>query len=120
MPPLPTPTNEDIDFVREVVGEVSFQFVAGLIDNLNDAQWGRALDLVTAWNNYAPGGLMSLEGGREGVRFVDAENLEDVRRRLRLLLGLPELRDISLTGGCGSAIVPVLMTSNTDALERRT
>lgn len=107
--PSPTPTDEDINFVREVAGELDFDLVSTLIDNLNDAQWLRALDLVTAWNEYAPGSVMRLEdGGRQGVFDSDQEALEDIRRRLRLLLGLPETRDTDLTGGFGSTSVPVL------------
>jgi hypothetical protein len=107
--PLPTPTDEDIDFVREVTGEVSFEFISTLIDKLNDAQWSRALELVAAWNEYAPGSVMELvNGGREGVNEKDQDALEDIRRRLRLLLGLPEVRDISITGGFGTVSVPVL------------
>lgn len=106
--PQPTPTNEDIDSVREVAGELDFDFVSTLIENLNDAQWNRALDFITSWNEFAPGSVLRLEGGREGVHDSDQEALEDIRRRMRLLLGLPELRDASLTGGFGSTSVPVL------------
>ena len=106
--PQPTPTNEDIDFVREVAGEASFEFVSTLIDNLNDAEWDEALDLVSAWREIAPGDLLSLEGGREGVRLSDQEGLDDIRRRMRLLLGLPEFRDASITGQPTTTSVPVL------------
>lgn len=109
MPPLPTPTDEDIDSVREIAGEISFSYVSTLIDNLNDAQWARALDFITSWSEYDPGSVMSLEdGGRQGVNDSDQEALEDIRRRMRLLLGLPEIRDNSLTGMSGSTSVPVL------------
>lgn len=110
MPPSPEPSDEEIDAVREIAGEVSFTYIGTLIDSLNDAQWSRALDFITAWNQFAPGDLMALEGGREGVKLDDATNLEDVRRRMRLLLGLPEMRDTSLTGGFSSVSVPVLWT----------
>ena len=106
--PLPTPTDEDIDFVREVAGEASFEFISTLIDNLNDAQWSRALDLVTTWNEYAPGSVMELvNGGREGVNEKDQDALMDIRRRLRLLLGLPEFREGD-GGFFRSTSVPVL------------
>jgi hypothetical protein len=108
MPPSPTPTDEDVNDVREVTGEVSRSAIATLIDNLNDAEWGRALDLVTAWHGIEPGDLLTLEGGREGVRLSDAEGLDDIRRRMRLLLGLPEFRDGSITGAVGTTSVPVL------------
>lgn len=109
MPPSPTPTDDDIDDVREVAGENDTTFVSSLIDNLNDAKWSKALDLVTAWREYPAGSVMRLEnGGREGVFDSDQDALEDIRRRMRLLLGLPELRDNSLTGGFGSTSVPVL------------
>jgi hypothetical protein len=52
------------------------------------------LDFVTAWNNYEPGSVMELvNGGREGVNEKDQDALMDIRRRLRLLLGLLEFRD---------------------------
>jgi hypothetical protein len=109
--PSPTPSNEEIDFAREIAGEASFEYVSTLIDNLNDAQWSRALDLITAWTNYEPGSVMELvNGGREGVNEKDQDALEDIRRRMRLLLGLPEVRPSSLTGGWGSTSVPVLVT----------
>ena len=108
MPPSPEPTDEDINFVREVAGELSNTVIAVRIDNLNDAQWERALDLVEAWNETEPGDLLSLEGGRDGVRLSDQEGLDDIRRRMRLLLGLPEFRDGSITGEFGSTSVPVL------------
>lgn len=92
-------TDEEIDYVREVAGENDTEFVAPLIDSLNDAQVERALALVDAWNEIAPGDLIALEGGREGVKLSDQEGLDDIRRRMRLLLGLPEFRDYDLTGG---------------------
>lgn len=104
-----TASDEETDFVREIAGEASFQFITTLIDNLNDAQWNRALDLITAWTNFEPGSVMELvNGGREGVNDSDQAALEDIRRRMRLLLGLPEVRDNSLTGGWSSTSVPVL------------
>ena len=109
MPPSPTPTDEDIDDVREVAGENVTATVATIIDNLNDAQWLKALDFVTAWREYPAGSVMRLEnGGRQGVFDSDQEALEDIRRRMRLLLGLPEIRDASLTGGPATTSVPVL------------
>ena len=106
--PSSTPTDEDINDVREVAGELDFDFVSTLIDNLNDAQWLRALDLVIAWGDYPAGSVIRLEGGKEGIWDSDEAAREDIRRRMRLLLGLPELRDSSLTGGFGSESVPVL------------
>src|SRR6185369_6468423 len=98
---MPTVVVEDadIDYTREVAGELDFTFISSLIDNLNDAQWERALAFIDAWNEIAPGDLIGLQGGREGVRLEDQEALDDIRKRMRLLLGLPELRDTSITGG---------------------
>jgi hypothetical protein len=107
--PSPTPTDEDVNDVREVAGELDGAYVSTLIDNLNDAEWGRALDFVTAWQEFAPGDLMALEGGRDGVRLSDQEGLDDIRRRMRLLLGLPEERDASITGAATTTSVPVLV-----------
>lgn len=98
--PSPTPTDEDINFVREVAGELDFSFVSSLIDDLADAQWERALELVDFWNGTDPGDLIGLSGGgRDGVRLETQEGLDDIRARMRLLLGLPEFRDSSITGG---------------------
>ena len=98
----------DIDSTREVAGEPNFSYISSLIDNLNDAQWERALDFIAAWVQIAPGDLIGLQGGREGVRLEDQESLDDIRKRMRLLLGLPELRDTSITGGVGTCSVPTL------------
>ena len=108
MPPSPTPADDDINDVREVAGELDYAAVATLIDNLNDAQWSRALELVDAWKEVEPGGLVALKGGRDAVHLSDQEGLDDIRKRMRLLLGLPELRDASITGQFGSVSVPVL------------
>ena len=105
---MATATDEEVNDVREVTGEVSRTLIASLIDNLNDAEWNRALDLITAWAEFAPGDLLALEGGRDGVRLSDQEGLDDVRRRMRLLLGLPEFRDASITGQAATTSVPVL------------
>lgn len=104
-----TASDEEIDFAREIAGEASFEYVSTLIDNLNDAQWSRALDLISAWTGFEPGSVMELvNGGREGVNDSDQKALEDIRRRMRLLLGLPEVRANDLTGGFGSTSIPVL------------
>ena len=106
--PSPTPTDEDIDTTREVAGELDAGYISTLIDNLNDAQWARALDFITAWADFPAGSVLQLEGGRDGVKDSDEAAREDIRRRMRLLLGLPELRDSSLTGGFGTTSVPTL------------
>ena len=109
MPPTVVIEDEDIDAVREVAGELSFATVSTLIDNLNDAQWNRALDFISAWNEYDPGSVMALEdGGKQGVYDSDQEALLDIRIRMRNLLGLPDQRDSDLTGGVASTSVPVL------------
>jgi hypothetical protein len=103
-----TAADEDIDSVREIAGELSFTYVSTLVDSLNDAQWNRALDLITAWVEFAPGSVLRLEGGREGVFDSDQAALLDIRIRMRNLLGLPDYRDAGLTGGFGTTSVPVL------------
>lgn len=104
-----TATDDDVDDVREVAGELSTEFVETLIDNLNDAKWNKALDLISAWREYDAGSVMRLEdGGRQGVYDSDLEALEDIRRRMRLLLGLPEVRESDITGGPVTTSVPVL------------
>ncbi len=90
--PTPTPTDEDINFVREVAGEQDAAYMGELVDVLNDAEWDRALTLIDEWNKVTPGDLIALRGGRDGVQLSDQEGLDDIRRRMRLLLGLPEFR----------------------------
>lgn len=90
--------DQDIDAVREAAGELNFAFISTLIHRLNDAQWERALELVTAWGEFPAGDVLALKGGRDGVIDSDEAAREDIRKRLRLLLGLPELRDADITG----------------------
>jgi len=89
-----------------VAGELDFTFVSSLIDDLNDDQWARALELVDFWNEINPGAIIGLKGGRDGVRLETQEKLDDIRVRMRLLLGLPELRDASIVGGMATIGVP--------------
>lgn len=100
-------TDEEINDTREVAGENDFDFVSDLIDDLNDAQWERALDLITEWQKVTAGDLIAMKGGRDGILFSDQEGLDDIRARMRLLLGLPEMRDASLMGGPATIGVPV-------------
>ena len=97
--PSPTPTQEQIDKTREVAGENNYGFVEDLIDELNDSQWARALELHTAWDDYPEGDTIGLEGGRDAVLYSSETSRGDIRVRMRLLLGLPEFRDPGITGG---------------------
>lgn len=100
--PSPTPTEAQIDKTREIAGEKSYAYVAGLIDRLNDAQWARALQLQTAWTDYPEGDTIELEGGDDAVNYSSETARRDIRARMRLLLELPELRDANLTGEASS------------------
>lgn len=106
--PSPTPTEAQIEKTREVAGENDYDFISDLIDELNDSQWARALALQTAWDEYPAGDTIGLGGGRDAVLYSSETSRGDVRVRMRLLLGLPELRDASLTGMGYSHSVPVL------------
>jgi hypothetical protein len=99
---MPTPEDDDINWVREIAGESDYSFVSGLITSLTDATWERALDLITEWQKVVAGDLVALKGGRDGVILSDQEGLNDIRARMRLLLGLSEFRDASLLGGPAS------------------
>lgn len=100
--------DEEVNDVREVTGEVSRVLIASLIEKLNDAEWKRALDLVGLWREKDLGDLLSIEGGRDGIRLRDQDDLDSIRRAMRLLLGLPEFRDASITGAATTTSVPVL------------
>lgn len=106
--PSPTPTDEDVNDVREVTGEVSRTLIATLVEKLNGAEWNRGLELVDLWREKDLGSLLSLEGGRDGVRLSDQNDFDSIRRAMRLLLGLPEERDASITGAAVTTSVPVL------------
>jgi hypothetical protein len=104
-----TATDEEVNDIREVTGEVDRELIATLIENLNSAEFDRAMDLISAWQETTAGNLLTLKNGAgEGVFLSDQEGLDDIRRRMRLLLGLPELRDASITGQPTSTSVPVL------------
>lgn len=96
--PSPTPTEAQIEKTREVAGENDYEFIEDLVDELNDSQWTRALALQTSWDEYPAGDTIALEGGRDAVNYSSILSREDIRGRMRLLLGLPEFRDASLTG----------------------
>lgn len=97
--PTPTPTEAQIEKTREVAGENSFTFIETLIDELNDSQWARVLELHTDWGEYPAGDTVELEqGSGDGLRYSSNTARSDIRIRLRLMLGLPEFRDSSLTG----------------------
>lgn len=105
--PSPTPTEAQIDKTREIAGENDYDFVEDLIDELNDSQWARALELQTAWADYPEGDTIGLEGGRDAVLYSSETSRGDIRVRMRLLLGLPEFRDAGLTGMPGSQAIRV-------------
>lgn len=90
-------TEEEIENVREVAGESDYDYISDLIDALNDSQTERALELVEAWAEI-PLGNTALSGGRDGVRVSDEVDRSDIRRRMRLLLGLPEFRAADMMG----------------------
>lgn len=96
--PSPTPTEAQIEKTREVAGETSYSFIDSKINALNDSQWATALSLHTLWAKYPADDVFALEGGRDGVHLSSPESREGVRRTMRLLLGLSELRDSALTG----------------------
>lgn len=98
-------TDQEIDKVREIAGETSYARVAVWIKALTEGQWERALELIDAWDNEYPAGeSIGIHG--EGVELnphIDAGL--DIRNRMRLLLGQPELRSSALTGQSGSAVL---------------
>lgn len=100
--PDPAPTESQIEKTREIAGENSIDYVETLIDKLRDSQWARALELHDAWDEYPAGDVLELQGGRDGLRISSPRSREDIRKVMRLLLGLPELRDSLITGDEGS------------------
>jgi len=104
--PIPTPTEAQIEKTREVAGEQSYSFIAALIDGLNNSQWANVLTLHVAWAEYPAGDTVELQqSGGDGLRYSSNTAREDIRKRLRLLLGLPELRDSNLTGAESSHVL---------------
>lgn len=102
-------TDEQITKVREIVGEPDKLLVTALITTLSTADWNRAEELITAWDaKFAPGKPgVSLRGGKEGVFYLPTEAGEDIRARMRILLGLSEFRSADITGGPATVAVPV-------------
>lgn len=100
--PTPTPEPAQINKTREAAGENSYTFIEALIDTLNDAQWARVLELITEWDEYPAGDTVELHGGSDGLHYSSNTAREDIRIRLRLLMGLPEFRSDLLTGAQSS------------------
>jgi len=102
---MPTPTDAQIDKVREVTGENDYDLIAALIETRTDAQWERALELMDAWDaEYPAGESIGIRG--QGVEFnphIDAGL--DIRNRMRLLFGLPEVRSAAITGESAGSVV---------------
>lgn len=98
-------TDEEVNTVREVAGENDDAYVLSLVGLLNDAQWERALEFVDAWAEFPAGDVLALKGGRDGVIDSDELARQDIRGRMRLLLGLSEFRDADLTGMASSRSV---------------
>jgi hypothetical protein len=96
--------DEEIDKVREIAGENSYAYIARLIDGLTDGQWERALELIDAWDTEYPAGeSIRLVGNVQFDPHIDAGL--DIRNRMRLLLGLPEIRSTAITGESGSVVL---------------
>jgi hypothetical protein len=101
---MPDATDAQIDKVREIAGENNYASIALLIDNLTDGQWARALQLIVAWDaEYPAGESIRLTGNVTLDPHIDAGL--DIRSRMRLLLGLPELRSVAVTGDSGSIVL---------------
>ena len=104
---MPSPTDAQVDKVREIAGENSYTFVASMIALLTDGQWARALELITVWDTEYPAGeSIGIKGGSDGIQYdPHTDTGLDVRNRMRLLLGLPEMRSSVITGQSGSMML---------------
>jgi len=100
-------TDAQIDKVREIAGENDYDLVAGLIATRTDGQWARAIELITAWDTEYPAGeSIGIKGGSRGIQYDPHTDAGlDIRNRMRLLLGLPELRSSAITGESGSIVL---------------
>lgn len=106
MPPTPTPTEAQIEKTREVAGESDYTFIETAVNTRNGSQWSRMLELLELWDQYPADDVFALAGGQDGVSLGSGASRESVRRTARLLLGLPEIRDASLTGeACSGALM---------------
>lgn len=105
-----TPSDKQITKVLEITGENSYVFVSALTEKLTDGQWARVKELIVAWDEEFPAGDpgLSLRGGSDGLYLLPTEAGNDIRGRMRLLLGLSEFRDSSLTGSPTTTVVPVV------------
>jgi hypothetical protein len=101
------PTDAQIDKVREIAGENDYDLVSDLIAELTNGQWARALELITAWDTEYPAGeSIGISGGNRGIQYNPHTDAGlDIRNRMRLLLGLTEMRDVGVTGMAGSQSV---------------
>jgi len=102
---MPNASDSDIDKVREIAGENNYAHVSELISGLTNGQWQRALELIDAWDTEYPAGeSVGIQGGSRGIQYDPHTDAGlDIRNRMRLLLGLPEQRDSSITGESGGS-----------------
>ncbi|MBX6772692.1 MAG: hypothetical protein IRY83_13260 [Chloroflexi bacterium] len=82
------PTPEQLEQVREVVGESSRDVVRAALAALDDAAWARTLLDLAEWESVRSEHAR-LSGGREGLDVDPARQRQAIRERVRVRLGLP-------------------------------
>lgn len=80
-------TNLEVERVREICGLKSFVQTSDLCTPLIDVQRQATRSDIKAFDKVKDGAV-GLDGGRDGVKFSQLDNKEEIRRRLRLRLGL--------------------------------
>lgn len=80
-------SNLELERVREICGLKSFGQTSTLCAPLIDVQLQATRADIAAFDKVKDGAT-ALEGGRDGVQFSQLTNKEEIRRRLRVRLGL--------------------------------
>lgn len=81
-------TDAQIETVREIAGEPSLSYVAGLVANLTPAQEAATVEDIAAWGPIRDTHL-AISGGKTGVSLNFDDNRTAIRVRVRLRLGIP-------------------------------
>lgn len=103
--PTPTPTEEQIESVREIARLSSFVDTETKVSSLKNAQWAATLADITEWNKVK-NKFTKFQGGRSGVVIDKSDNRLEIRNRVRTRLGLAEVDEYGKEIGCDTTYFP--------------
>lgn len=103
--PTPTPTEMQIESVREIALLSIFAEAESKINALNDSQWAATVADIAEWAKVK-NKFTKIEGGRSGVVIDKEDNRLGIRNRVRVRLGLVEVDENGKMRGNEDFIFP--------------